>query len=190
MTGWWVGWSAGSWGTSWGDIPVAETWDTDQGVARNLARNLKFERIEDGVAKPTKAGADSGHYQRIAFGNAYTQTYGDGAYSGFNYARATGQTAANAYAVPCTTGSGSGYGSTTIYANSYASAVGGGVSVGYSGTSATANGFAVPVAVGHFTYPVHTVLASGVLNPSDEELALTAYLLTRKQKSSMVRRNR
>lgn len=46
----WVGWGALTWGASWGDIPVAETWDTSQGAARNLARNLARLREQDCTA--------------------------------------------------------------------------------------------------------------------------------------------
>lgn len=47
MSVWGVSW-LGSWGQSWGPLhEVDETWDTSQGVARNLANNLKYQRISD-----------------------------------------------------------------------------------------------------------------------------------------------
>lgn len=178
---WGVSW-LGSWGNSWGPLhEVAETWDTDQGIARNLANNLKWERISDGEAKFPPVRTRSGAGTLSASGNAYAK---------FGVVR---------------TQSGLGAWGFSVEANGFASFRRVGVKTGVNAT-ATGNGFttarvraemrtrALDISVsgegGALFTPVRVraeavkvLSARGIRNPTDEELLIFAgKLLTSKQK--------
>jgi hypothetical protein len=185
----WIGWAAGSWGTSWGGIPVAETWDTDQGVARNLARNLAFERIEDVDVVPyVSEQAGSGANTPKGSGSATAVVVGGGCYSGTGFVVAGGSVRANAYVKPESVGAFVGVNSTTAVADSMTAVTGGGAACGSKVPSFSCDSEAVPTSYYQgVSGVVSEIFVRGIQNPTDEEIAVLVNLLTSKRKRDTTR---
>ncbi len=183
MTGYWVGWAAGSWGASWGDIPVDETWNTSQGVARNLANNIKWEPVHDAeqVLFPQKCrtlcgevsfSADSTATLTLQRANTTTRAFYD--FSANGYATLEAVRAATEYGpVDACADSGWSFGPllcSTTYSEAEAL---GGCEVELHGVAA-------------YTTTKNNLHAQGVANPSDEEMVvLVTQLLTRRKQAGI-----
>lgn len=183
MSYWGVSW-AGAWGQSWGPLhEVAETWDTAQGVARNLARNLKFTRVEDAVATPHVINTTiSGANPTRCSGNSYNRPTPSLAHSGARRAFSSGEVTANAYIVPKRSGATADRPVRALaHGNGYLRPAATGSSAGYKLPRVSAGAEARPNPCTSFYYKKSTVLATGVHNPTDEQVAVLITLLTKKR---------
>lgn len=185
---WGVSW-LGSWGDSWGPLHAVEEnpWDTDQGVARNLARNLKFSRIDDVSVRAVGGGSLSSSAALDTWASASATATGGGSYSGAQASASGTAVSCNGFAVPTASGVYSGFSEPDAAAEVNCAPVPApSIACGCSTPSVSAEAVAIPqsgVSLSGCAQP--GVLA--IHNPSDEELATIALLivknklLTRKQ---------
>lgn len=168
--------------TGKGKVKPQNLFDTSQGVARNLARNLRFERIEDGSARftPQKSnqrsyGVTATGYARAAFRTVASKSHSwalGASANGFAQPIAGARVSAKSSEVTC---SANGFASispsgTPVRASCFTGDITGGASASYSNKKAVASG-------------VNSVSGLGIHNPTDEMLAtIAAHVLTRKQK--------
>ena len=169
-----------------GIAPVQENaWDTSQGAARNLARNLSQARSVSAEAKPhvlhtTHSGANC----PPLFGNAYAAPMRARSYAGVRTPFTTSEIHANAFAEPISSPiSSSGFVPVCASANSYVRVLGVHHTVG--GGVAPATGHSVAAVARQVSSTPQRVFAraAGVRNPSDEEITLLATMLTRRKYS-------
>lgn len=164
-----------------GLAPVQDTaWDTSQGVAANLARNLSQQRSESAEARPARAVAHSGVNTPAIIGNSYAKPAPVRSYAGARVPITTSEITANAFTKPASTAiSSSGFVAVWASANSYVrlSPTGGASGGGMARTRA--DGAATHAAAVAKTPAKARVYAQGVENPSDEEIVLLATMLTR-----------
>jgi hypothetical protein len=164
-----------------GFIPLqVNTWDTEQGVARNLARNLSTARSVDAVAKPLSHSARAGGGLCDTVGNAYAAPARVRSYSGSRTPFTTSEIHANAFATPIRSSpSRAGFSSIAASANSFVRVLPAGYSAG-GGRTGTSAGATVVVSPSRSTASTAArVMARGVHNPSDEEISLLVTMLTR-----------
>lgn len=161
----------------------ANAWDTSQGVARNLARNLSFSRVEDVDVRPAPVQSRSGGGATTAYANAYVVTQSDGAYSGARPIITDTEIHANAFTTPLKPlGVTSGVSLCVVHANGYCDPDGSGVAVGVRPVSAVADGVGYPGVRAHLAGVAQKVVATGVHNPTDEQIGALVALLTRRGK--------
>lgn len=181
----WIGWEALSWGASWGDVLVAETWDTAQGVARNRVSLVKFSPIQDVEQRLTEAVGVS--------------TTGGLAPSGEATAAFTGMAAATSVASLLAVGRASAFATFAVPAGAWG-AVGAlapvadamGVPRFLPATTRCGTIAAVGEAEPAFVVETATsacgeLLPKGIRNPTDEELAAVVISLTRRSRSRITR---
>ena len=176
----WIGWSAGSWGSSWGDdVEVDESWDTSQGAARNLANNLKYRKIQDTEQRLSEQKASSAVYLFTPTADAEATFAPCGAH--FSFAPIHAVIHANAFATFSvdTTISASGLPAPSAECSF---AVGGHSSAGACGSIEPTAGAEAALFVDEVTTAASYLLPHGVVNPSDEEMgAMLVQLLSNRR---------
>ena len=179
---WGVSW-LGSWGQSWGPLhEVAETWDTSQGMARS---NIKFAPIREVAVRvsPTKAVIVSTTGCR-AWGSANVKANPTGLTCGIcqpkTGAKANAFVRTKSHGAFTTMRGASASADASVPASSY--------SLRMACRSVGVRGDAAVVAASVFAACAsrEEMVALGVRNPGDEEIAALAFMLVTKRTTKRV----
>lgn len=165
---------------------VLVEWDTAQGVARNLANNLKWEPIHDAEARFSQSSCKSGVRALSASGNGYARMSSSAATLGVSGLSASAR--ANGFVSFSGVGTRSGV-TVTAMGNGFVAfgRVAAGV-LGARGVVATGGGAVKFVRSGGVAGN-SALTARGVLNPTDAELfVIASNVLTHKQKYDSIAR--
>lgn len=170
----------GAWGDSWGPLHTVGDWDTAQGAARNLARNLARLATLDGEVRlrGVRGRASGTDFSATGDGRATLRGVRGAARAG----KASAAAAGNGFAV---------WKGVRLRSAARATAAGNGFAVfglprnkshGIRRAEVSADGAARLRGVRVFTTSVSSISAQGVVNPSDEEIMALMTILTNKKR--------
>lgn len=152
----------------------AQTWDTSQGAARNLAKKLAFERTVDAEARPVAAGICTGAHGSCTAANAHIAPRRVGARTGYQVP----EHESNAFVRPSGAGAIAGFVAPAAAGNAFYVAPQAGVSSG-GGLRAAYGGAVAGARIARTAAGASGTVAWGVQNPGDEQIALLAVLVTK-----------